>query len=149
MHYLRSRNNILINSINTANTKLEDLRSQIRSQDAHEAEIEDLKSRVNGLSKKLSLKEDILSAMSEDMETLRKTKHGHDTKLLEMENEYNAKFEKMEKERDWALDQMRKRYEEGVKAHSNSRNYHDQQGEKLMKGATALREKIEEMKKDK
>ena len=37
----------------------------------------------------------------------------------------------------------------GVKAHSNSRNYHDQQGVKLMKGATALREKIQEMKKHK
>ena len=87
--------------------------------------------------------------MSEDMKALRKIKHGHDTKPLEMENEYNAKLEKVEKERDWALNQLRKRYEEGVKAHSNSRNYHDQQGEELMKSATALRGKIGEMKKGK
>lgn len=126
-----------------------DLRSQLSSQDENEAPIENLNSCLAGLLKKLSLKEGIISAMDEDMEALRKAKHGHDTKLLEMENEYNASLEKVEKERDWALDQLEKSYEEGVKAHSNSKTYHDQQGEKLMKGATALRQKIQEMKKDK
>lgn len=54
-----------------------------------------------------------MTAMSEDMKALHNAKHGHDTKLLEMENEYNPKLEKVEKESHWALDQLKKRYDGG------------------------------------